>query len=262
VVDYDSAEDKLRRAEKHLGEFEGILGSFIQAQPVFFSSQPNPDGTSEDFYATRVVGKPFGLDSSLGDCLHNFRCALDHVASAMSVAAGADPYDRDLGFPICDHPDKFYGKPKGGGRPNGPLKSTGWYKIRHLSQAAQAFIERLQPYNGGNKPWVLTHLQYLDNRDKHFSLLPMAVEPLALLSVPQGVTIEWASPLRLQQGAHVATVKYDPSFTGAKVKPGITAGVAVEHPNRLGFIEVQPFLRNDVLPLVTAILSDAKTHFS
>ena len=74
----------------------------------------------------------------------------------MSVAAGADPYDRDLGFPICDHPDKFYGKPKGGLRPNKPLKSTGCYKIRHLDQAAQAFIRgfsrTMESTNRGSSP--------------------------------------------------------------------------------------------------------------
>ena len=69
----------------------------------------------------------------------------------------------------------------------------------------------------------------------------MAVEPLALLSVPQASPLSRHSPLRLEQGAYGTTINLSPSFTGVKVKPGITAGVAVEHPNRLGFIEVQPF---------------------
>lgn len=266
MTDYTSVRAKLCRAEKHLSDFEEELRTWVSSKPVKLvsprSPKPNPDGTSkQDFYVRIVNPLPMSLNVIVGDCVHNFRCVLDHLVMALAISNGADPYDSTTAFPICGHPDNFYGKPVRGNRPVVPPRGTGGYAVRALRPAEQAFIEGLQPYNGKDGTANLTELQHLDNRDKHRLILETRIDTLATFHPPQGVTIDFISSLRLEDGAYFATTTYPQGYNGVQVQPQFAAGITVERSNRIGFIEIQNFLRDGILPFSRDILGEAERRF-
>jgi hypothetical protein len=266
MTDYVSVWAKLRRAEEHLEAVERELRAWIQSKPVSLvpagPAKANAYGTSQDFNIKISNPLPGRLDTVAGDCIHNFRSALDHLAMALAVDNGADPYDSTILFPICGHPDRFYGQPVRGIRRAVPPRGTGGYAIRALRPAAQAFIEGLQPYNGKHGTSGLTELQYLDNRDKHRSVIDARLETLATFQPPPGVIYRYASGLALKDGAYFAAASYQSGYSGVKVQPPISAGVGVERSSRAGFAEIQPFLRRDILPLIRdEIVGEAERRF-
>lgn len=266
MTNYESVRAKLSRAEHHLKELERELRSWIDSKPVSLvpdgPPKPHAGGMRQDFNVKVSSPLPATLNVIAGDSIHNFRSALDHLAMAMSVGHGADPYDNTIAFPICGHPDNFYGQPVRGVRPARPPRGTGGYAVRALRPAEQAFIEGLQPYNRKLGASNLTELQYLDNRDKHRFVLDPRIETLATFAPPPGVTFEYASSLRLEDGAYFVSVIYVPGYNGVQVQPPVTAGICVERSNRVGFLEIQRFFREELFPFVRdEIVSEAERRF-
>jgi hypothetical protein len=229
MTDYVSVWAKLRRAEEHLEAVERELRIWIQSKPVSLVPAGPPKANA---YGTS----------------HNFRSALGHLAMALAVDNGADPYDSTILFPICGHPGRFYGQPVRGIRRAVPPRGTGGYAIRALRPAAQAFIEGLQPYSGKHGTTGLTELQHLGNRDKHRFIIEPRLEILATFQPPPGVIYRYASSLTLKDGAYFAAASCQSGYSGVKVQPPISAGICVERSSRVGFMEIQPFVRRDILP--------------
>jgi hypothetical protein len=254
MTDYVSVRAKFSRAEEHLKELESELRSWINSKPVSLVSASPPkthaNGTSEDLNVKVSIPLPASLSTIAGDCVHNFRSVLDHLAMALAIDNGADPYDSTISFPVCDTIDRFHGQPVRGVRPAVPPRGTGGYAIRALRPAEQAFIEGLQPYNGKRGSSDLAELQHLDNRDKHRLILEPRLETLVTFAPPPGVTYDYAAGLTLEDGAYFATVTYEPGYSGVKVQPPLSAGICVERSNRHGFLEIQRFLRSDILPFI------------
>jgi len=116
----------------------------------------------------------------VGDCLHNFRSVLDHVAYEAIKHAGLTPTTRTM-FPLlAQQPAKaIYVLPKPGPHPD-----------------ALQIITDMQPYQAGNEHAALAILDNLDIIDKHRELLAtVAAVDLPYYAVPDGIkTIEgWAS---------------------------------------------------------------------
>jgi hypothetical protein len=267
MTDYVSVRAKLSRAEKHLRCLESELKTWINSKPVSLvpdgPAKPHPDGMSVDFSVKISNRLPIALSVMAGDCIHNFRSALDHLAMALAIDNGGSPYDPSVSFPICTKPENFHGQQVRGIWPAVAPRGTGRYAIRALRPAAQAFIEGLQPYNGKLGTSDLTELQYLDNRDKHRIIIEPRLETLMTFFPPPGVEYQFASGLALVNGAYFATVIYQRGFAGnMDVQPPIPAGVCVERSDRLGFIEIQRFLRSEILPFVRdEIISEAERRF-
>jgi hypothetical protein len=101
------------------------------------------------------------LSAKLGDCLHNFRCVLDHLVWELSVAESGDPppQRRRIGFPVFDDSAAYSGQ-----------------GLHAVSDPARAVIEGLQPYHAGANArhhplWVLCELS---NIDKHRAIHPVS----------------------------------------------------------------------------------------
>jgi len=264
VIDYTSIDLKLERANEHLHAFENELRAYVQSNPISLVAQPRDDPLREPFNINLREPIPDRLSLIYGDFIHNVRSTLDHLVMVLALDNGADPYDSSIQFPICDHPDRFFGEPgkKTGTRPTIPPRGTGGYQVRTLRPPEQAFVEGLQPYRRQGMSWVLTELQNLDNMDKHRNVIEHNIEASVLWGPPLGVQIEWASRLRLVDGTYVATVVYPPNYTGVQVKPVFTAGISVERSNRIGFLDAHSFGRNDLIPHIrTQIVAEAKRLF-
>ena len=117
------------------------------------------------------VGQPFpdlwGL--LLGDVVHNWRCALDHIAWALykrGTANLSERRERDVSFPIFTTRTAFNDSLK---------KNLPGVKLRDT-----AVVRRYQPYLGGKRrssKHVLLVLQELSNADKHRFLQPVIAYP-------------------------------------------------------------------------------------
>jgi hypothetical protein len=166
VVNMPGVDAKLRRAECHL--------QAIKAQVLEFAA-PNPEHFVTDYDQARkqMVTRPHpSLFASredwatvIGDCVHNLRSALDHLAHELVVLGGGTPKSGRNGtaFPIYD---SRLG-------PNGGPRIVQITTVQgNVAADVLAFIEGLQPYERTDEPlghplWVLSEL---DNMDKHRTL--------------------------------------------------------------------------------------------
>jgi hypothetical protein len=241
MTDYTSAQAKLGRAEEHLEALERELRAWFATEPL--DAIPGARvGDTEDWHIEISTPLPGRLSLIAGDCVHNFRCALDHLAMALAVANGASPDDRGVAFPVCGNAADFASK----------------NSIRALRQDARDFIESVQPYRLPGA-WALTELNHLDNKDKHRFVLQNRLEGLVTFDAHNpGVSIAYASSLQLEDGAHYATVTYSPGYAGPQEKPNLAAGICVERSNGVGFLELPRYLRRELLPFVRVkVLAEA-----
>jgi hypothetical protein len=110
-----------------------------------------------------------------GDFIHNLRSSLDHIVWELT-----DPTAREQRplpeFPIYENP----------GPGSDGFHSAGIPKIWSLPIEAKVLIERMQPYQGGNK--ALLDIQRLDNIDKHRRLLtvPYGIRRTAMVLARPG----------------------------------------------------------------------------
>jgi hypothetical protein len=261
AADFSSAQVKLRRAIEHIEDFERNCREWLQDHPMRTRLDRIDDQTDEVFVEF-LKPIPERLDAIYGDCVHNFRSVLDHIAVALAVGNGAAPDDTTVEFPISETYKAFFGcEPHEAHK--GLPRWTGKYKIRHLSADAQSFIEDLQPFRRTESSWVLSELQYLDNRDKHRKVISNYVEVVATMADPPGVTTEYETRLRLSDGAHVATIKYVAGYKGPRSHPPIPAGLGVDRSNGIGWNDAQGFLRGHLLPHIRDhILGEAERCFS
>lgn len=260
MTDYEGVDAKLGRAVEHLETFESELASWVQAQSVSFDPKPNADGTGDDLFVKINPAVPDSFDLVVGDCVHNFRSVLDHLAMALAIDNGADSADTSISWPICDGFRRFYGYDQTE-PPVAPPRWAGAYKIRTLRPAAQAYIEGLQPHIAPPALWELSQLQFLDNTDKHQALIGHHVEVVATLNAVPGMTIDYEQRLRLKNGAKLATVTFDPSYSGVKVYPALVAEISVNRVTGMGFVPIQGFLRDLLLPLLQDIVNRTKRQF-
>lgn len=98
----------------------------------------------------------------LGDCIHNLRGVLDHLAWQLALhhCNGNMPKKpKRVGFPITDTPELFRSSDA----------------LNEVSPAHRAIIECHQPYNGWHGRWIhpFIQLRELSNDDKHRVINPV-----------------------------------------------------------------------------------------
>jgi hypothetical protein len=156
-----SFEEKLQRANQQLQSLEGEVERWLLTNPYTITDDIDAEGDNVA-RITSVELPPRIVAPLIGDCLYNFRSALDHLVYALSVKNTpnlSEAQATQTAFPVFKDPAGFH--------------KRGMGKIRHISPAAQAIIEGLQPYQAGHNAmleslWLLNQLQ---NIDKHRALL-------------------------------------------------------------------------------------------
>lgn len=162
---------KLNRAKGH---FDALVEEISR-----FQSDPENYSLALEQEAERGVGvcrvanvhsPPAGIGIRIGECLHQYRTALDHLLFQLVIAnhKGRVParVERRAEFPIFNNGPKFRGNSK---RKRVPAPGSGRAKIQGIAPEAQAIIERFQPYHRRKYPGTrsLRQLQELSNIDKH-----------------------------------------------------------------------------------------------
>jgi hypothetical protein len=155
----DGVRLKLARAQEHLDEISFVSSRFKGSDcSIIRENDPNSDLVN---IRLRLLQPPLKLSIIIGEFLYVTRSALDNLVSGLAENTTPNRTEaerRDNKFPICISPERFRGEVKGG-------------RLNGVPDRAQAFIESVQPYNGGKRLddplWILNKL---GNMDKHRAL--------------------------------------------------------------------------------------------
>jgi hypothetical protein len=162
----DGVEAKLARADAHLTAVEAAVREVVESEPDLIQGVFEPRPPCYVFRAQRDSRSPTWISPIIGDCVHNFRAALDFLVWEL-VAVEGNVGDTKTEFPIFTDPARY---------------ATGAHqKIRGVPDRAEAIFRRLQPFAGPNSQpgsplWrdpllePLALLYDLDRWDKHRSL--------------------------------------------------------------------------------------------
>jgi hypothetical protein len=157
----DGVRDKIRRAKTHRDKLQEIINSISKRYPYPFKGEVRNKGRDHLYrWQNPPVLNP-DAELILGDCIHNLRSALDHLAYQLIMLNKKTP-SRSSAFPILDRPPRARRKFR---RREIPLVVPG------VSAKASKIIQDVQPYKGGDIGRQLVDLRNLDNIDKHRHLL-------------------------------------------------------------------------------------------
>lgn len=150
---------KLNRAEEHLQTILHAVQEFGESD--FYETVGEMDRQGRFVARLRnVKHPPPEMSILIGECVFNFRSALDQIAYALA-AAHTKPlprsWARSSAFPIFNNGPQYRGR---GGAP-------ATRKLRGMSRGARATIQRLQPFHRRKTPelaylWVLEELSSID----------------------------------------------------------------------------------------------------
>ena len=152
-----SVHAKLARAKEHAKTIKSEVSAWCDSRPYSVVPKSNADSTRHSLILRVPANPPFVNWSIVaGDCVHNLRCALDHLVYAIAIhESGQDPppHGRKLMFPIHSTAKGF-------------SEST---NLGTISAPMRAIFESVQPYNRlhNELPPLLSMLSEFDNRDKH-----------------------------------------------------------------------------------------------
>lgn len=154
---------KLARADVHLQTLDREISGFLAENPYEFVG--DFDSEREEFVAkARFKTYPLWNDwaTIIGDCVHNLRSALDHLAWQLVLLNNGTP-GRETSFPILE--DRLSQK----GHMRRCRIETDSGRVR---PSVEACVERAQPYHRTDDPTLhpLAILGGLSNEDKHRTL--------------------------------------------------------------------------------------------
>jgi hypothetical protein len=193
---YDSAREKLYRAEDHLKALGSAEKRFRDTSPYsVVPVEAEPESLERVFCLELREEPPPELAALIGDAVHNIRSALDHLAYPVACRENpglTDDEVRDIAFPIAGRSGQFKKKIK---------------KARLATAKELAIFETVQPYKT-KWPW-LPLVNELDNIDKHRRLTLPVVAFERLRVEPRGLTYEGSPNYGpLVHGAEVITLRF------------------------------------------------------
>lgn len=273
---------KLNRAKDRLDALSKAIGEFLTDPDSYSLALKCGPQRREAFRVTEVRSPPPDWGILIGDCVHHYRSALDHLVFQLVVAntRGRLPakVEKRSEFPIFNSGPKFRGKGK---RKGVPSSGGGLAKIQDTPAAAQAIIESLQPYHRRKKPaaQALWELQELANIDKHrllhvtyatirgstftvtqqrnvaslrgFRFRPGPLKPNAVIAEWQVIPIDPRHGTKMNVESDMLT---DIIFGKASPARAVRGKAVVKT-----LYEIGTFIAGDVLPPLTSLLGLAST---
>ena len=147
-------------AGQHLERLRNSIQDFLKTDPYVLVTKDDPRTRDKVICVTVQRSLPDEWPFMIGDCLHNQRFALDHLAWTLVHANTSTPSnERRIQFPIFDSAPEY--------------QRAGIARIVEASIAVQTAIETLQPYHGWHtpEPHPLLLFNELINVHKHRHLL-------------------------------------------------------------------------------------------
>jgi hypothetical protein len=260
IITEFSFEAKLLRARQHLYALDSEIKGWLATHPYSKIGEFNAQTGEHVVYVEPYEETPpDSISLLIGDCVHNLRVCLDHLAYSLAVRHTGDPLPADMAktseFPIFID-DKWY------------IKSAP-SKIRGIAPSAQAVIESLQPYHAGSKASIhaLWHLSELCNIDKHrrYNFLLINLINAGAPLIP-GVYFQWIdlkTPHRIEGKTKVAHYKVRTLDQSAAVNMDIlmSFGIAFksapleDYPIFTTLVQIINFVQHQVVAKLRPFLS-------
>ena len=155
---------KLDRADEHVQTLHREIGSALNLADNGLSPDPNPKPNEFSLVARVRIIPDIAWSVRIGECVHDLRSALDHLAWQLASKHGNGTVPDGSEFPVFHDRAKYSALGKAGS----PARGSGLYKIRGIAPNVQAEIATVQPFNPPGKdlnPLWLVH--ELSNFDKH-----------------------------------------------------------------------------------------------
>jgi hypothetical protein len=178
-LDLTACDAKLARARENLDTLQREAKASITKEAthaVRFSAVDPQTGWCSISLLPQKVEEP-RLSAILGDVIHNLRCVLDYVVTAL-VDASATPLTTSHQFPIFKDAARYASKvgTKTQALDNGPL--------RHVTHGL-ALVEDWQPYHVKGDPRTdpLWGIHRFDNADKHHQPAVFGLVPLGSFNI-------------------------------------------------------------------------------
>lgn len=159
-------EAKLQRAGEHVERLQADVRQFLEREPYRVTVDFEPE-IDWHIAKTRIVEQPpLSLSVIFGEFAYECISALNHavwqLAARKRGRIKVEAIKDEIQFPVALSPESF--------------KRKGLIKLCHVSQAAVAIIEELQPYNRWNRLQGAEHplalLKAAADADKHRVLAP------------------------------------------------------------------------------------------
>lgn len=223
--DFTSVFSKIGRAEAHYKMYEQETLKWAEQLPTAISLVGNDDGSRYTVMAENIYPPDLERWSLIAaDCVHNLRCALDHLVYALAIQdSKIDPptKKRYLQFPITESESEF---------------ATQEFRMAGLNPDSKALIEAAQPYNHRHldSPAILTVLNDLENTDKH-RLLNTAAHYAAGVRItfdPEPVSkrkLTLLEPSPIGQRAEIAYLTFDPPVLDLKCNVVVPLAILIKH---------------------------------
>ena len=226
-----SAKSKFDWAKEHLETLKQEIVSHFERDPYDLGYKVNSNATEYTVCFKVIEKAPFrrwGLVA--GDCLNNFRSALDHAVYGLAVAkTGRNPpaYETFMAFPICDSPNSF----------DGSLNRQRLGELRKDGEVL-AIVKSLQPYERLNPPHIpaLSLLRDLNDGDKHrivhMGMVMPRELPLRFHGIPRGaviITVDIVADGPLEDGTEMLRLTLDRPASNVQVEGGFEVFPAISH---------------------------------
>lgn len=232
---------KFHHAVQQMDALEQEMDAWIATQPYTVAQREEPQ-TGERIVTALVREEPPARWSLMcGDCLFNYRSALDHLAYELAERCTGSPLPdgtaQDSQFPIWGW--------------SAPSAKSVRKRIGGIHPDGQAIIEALQPHHRGNpgfKRDPLWILDRLNNLDKHRSLhlvLP-AKAGIGINVIAGSITNTYFCSGPLRHGAEVLRFTALPDSEG-------NAQVAFHLPYFISFTEDSPAFGEPVIRTLQSI---------
>ncbi len=165
---------KIARAHEHVQTLDREIKGLVDSYPYKIGYEYKRQSFEHIWTLQNSPPQiPKRINIIIGDVVYNFRSALDHLAWQLVIANGETPTNRTM-FPI------YWGDR------SADYENAKESRLKGISEAAMAIIDRLQPCKGGHS--YLGTLDSLSNIDKHRHLT-------VIVAVVQGIDL--AKPLRI-----------------------------------------------------------------
>lgn len=153
---------KINRAELHHQSIHTEFARLFPRERKLVTPEIYDGGLTHVYRANDPPPWEGVFSPMVGDCVHNLRSALDHLAHQLVLVSRGTPNTRTQ-FPILDKP---------------PVEKVCWFKKQTLPTISggvttdiRKALEVVQPYNRRDLKHGLGLLRDLDNIDKHRNLL-------------------------------------------------------------------------------------------
>lgn len=236
---------KINRARKHLADLDAAIRDFEAGRPYDFTTNKDANVPSCEIHHFRLLTAiPDEWGAIVGDCVHNLRSALDHLAVALVKANGGTPGDYTA-FPVGSDETHF--------------RTSAIKRLDGASEAAIKIVSELKSYAGGDD--TIWQIHRIDIADKHVLLIPVAAahKMFGVRHDIQGPGLEHLPRGQMLRGP-AASRKFplnDGDKLGAYrrvVDPGYQDNTEFDYGFELAFGEGQIFDGQAVIPTLTQLV--------